>query len=58
MNWLMPLLEILLEKLPVRTDPYQKRAAGFISERLFSFYIFNNKLKACWLPVAFIKDQA
>ncbi len=56
MNWLMPLMFALVERLPARTDPYQKRAAGFISERLFSFYLFHKKLNTYWLPVAFIRD--
>lgn len=55
MQWTMSILEPLEMRLPVREDNYQKRAIAFLSERLLGLYILHHRMKARWLPVAYIE---
>ena len=55
-TWLFDILFEVEKKINFSDDAYQKRVFGFISERLFTLYIFHNKLKVKELPLLFIKD--
>ncbi len=54
--WVMSILEPLEIKVAQRTDPYQKRAIGFLGERLLGLYILHQQLSTAWLPVAFLEE--
>lgn len=55
-SWLFDILFEVEKRISFSDDAYQKRVFGFISERLFTLYIFHNKLKVKELPLLFIKD--
>jgi hypothetical protein len=54
-NWVFPLLFEIERNLPVSPYPYQRRAIGFLGERLFNFYIDQNNIKLAVMPVIFFE---
>lgn len=49
-SWLFPILFAVYDRITLSSDPYQKRAIGFMAERLASFYFLGlNKKKYYYL---------
>lgn len=55
-KWLFDILFELEKRISFNDAIYQKKVFGFISERLFTLYVFHNKLKVKELPLLFIKE--
>lgn len=50
--WLFDVLFEVDKRIPKSDDPYQRRVMGFISERLINLFVYHNKLKVKYYPVA------
>lgn len=55
-EWLFKIMDELEKEISISEYPYQARVFGFLSERLFTLYIHQNKLKVKYLPVLFMKN--
>ncbi|HPH83939.1 MAG TPA: DUF4422 domain-containing protein, partial [Ferruginibacter sp.] len=51
LTWLFDILFEVHKRLPVKNDTYQKRAPGFMAERLMNLYILHNGLSVQHLPI-------
>lgn len=56
-NWLFPVFTELEKRITVSTDPYQRRVYGFLSERLFTLYIYHNKISVKEIPTLLITEM-
>ena len=54
-TWVFPLLFEIEKNLPLSPYRYQRRAIGFIGERLFNFYIDINNVKQAEMPIIFFE---
>lgn len=54
--WLFPILKELEEKVQLSGYAYQHRVFGFLSERLFNFYLHFHNLPTKEFPVVFFND--
>lgn len=55
MEWLFPILFKTELEIPPKTDSYQNRTFGFMSERLFNVFLAYNKVATKELPIIFIE---
>lgn len=51
LTWLFDILFETHRRLPVNEDPYQRRAPGFMAERLLNLYVQHNKMSVASLPI-------
>jgi hypothetical protein len=51
-SWLFDVLFEVDKRISKSEDPYQRRVMGFISERLINLFVYHNKLKVKYYPVA------
>jgi hypothetical protein len=57
-EWLFSILFEMEKRISIENyDPYQKRMVAFMSERLFTLYVFHNKFKVCYKPIYFIEEK-
>jgi hypothetical protein len=57
-EWLFSILFEVEKRINVDNySPYQKRALAFMSERLFTLYIFHNNFKVQYKPIYFIQEK-
>jgi hypothetical protein len=57
LNWLFDILFEVKNRITVSEDPYQARIFGFMSERLINLFIYHNKIKTAYLPVASFEEK-
>ncbi len=55
MDWLFQILFEVEKLIPPKSDPYQNRTFGFMSERLFNVFLTYHKAKIKELPIIFIE---
>ncbi len=55
-EWLFKIMDELEKRIHVSNYTYQARVFGFLSERLFTLYLHQKKLKTKHLPILFINN--
>jgi hypothetical protein len=56
LEWLFSILFPLTELIQPASDPYQKRAAAFMAERLLNLYVYHHQLNPAYLPIALLSE--
>lgn len=54
-GWVFPILFEIERTLPVSPYPYQRRAIGFMGERLFNFYLHLRNIRVAEFPIVFFE---
>ena len=57
MEWLFNILFNVEKKINISSDCYQERVFGFMAERLFTLYVYHNKLKILELPIVYLDEN-
>jgi hypothetical protein len=52
LEWLFDILNDVHEKIEFKSDTYQQRVFGFLSERLLNLYVLHHKLRPAYLTIA------
>jgi hypothetical protein len=56
MHWLFSILELVEKRIVMPDDSYQKRAFGFLGERLLNLFVHLNSLRVKSIPYVMFKD--
>lgn len=57
MSWLFLILNEVERNINIDKDPYQARVFGFLSERLFTLFLYHKQLKKKEIPIVFIDEK-
>jgi hypothetical protein len=57
LTWLFNILLEVEKRIPKSEDKYQRRVMGFISERIINLWVYHNKLKVKYYPVAVFEQK-